>query len=836
MPAEPAPLTAPSRWSSPVAGRTAIACILLGALVLLAGVVQTQFGVFGQSEWPLPVASKIKTDGKAYKTRLPDWGHDELAVRRVILLRDGRPVGTRVNHARTVVDRAGGAFKIQRELIYFSLPGNEDPRPVIRSLSLALPRPVKPVVWMAGGLLFLLGGFVVMKNAHARQLLATAVERLHAMPAITIVLAVFVLALITTLARLPDAMTYSDGCFSVKGVPYTDAAGWDELATSLAHGKGFAGGFSAQRPLYPTMLGMLYMATGPSLMAAKALNACWLALAAAAVCALGITCGSRIAGLAAAAVLLVGEDYDSFSKLLLTETSGVAFGICAVFALVAAIESPKWWRIVIAALLLACSNLASGFGLFALPGYGAVALFAWWRRQGMKAAIMQSLVLAGVVALAWMPWLIRQRAVHGIWNLSTSSANLMYAAASPGHGKLSVEVGGAWQAAGVPNEEGARYKFYMEKYAEAVRTYPAAYAKTILRGMETFADFWVFEGPDHFGVVLLGLIAAPVFLLRRQRVWSCLIASVLVIAVCFSLEGKTAEVMWPLAVALTLLTCPRQQRPFWALVVVTAPSVAVLAGMTGGNLGRRMWTGCEWTMPLLLVMGGAGAMRFLANWMEGAAARAKNIPQSRNAMDASCSVAEHAPSHHRISQFGTWLGISLLAHAVLSSALATGLHLIHDDAGKPKPALTGDDRMKAHQHATAKFDFLKGIDANDPRLWLQPCTFGEYVCQLDAWEDVQHWARSFEVRPYTRSVAFAKLPGNGGLIACQIRTSPRGIPRDTPLLLIGVRNHDSKAHLGHDADMIEALGWVPLRDDAPDWKDASWLPFSREAFGIVQRK
>lgn len=836
MPAESAPSTPPAWWSTRALGHAALACLVLGAVAVSGAVVQTQFGVFGQREWPLPMASRIKTDGRAYKTRLPGWGHGALAERRAVLLRDGRPVGTRVNHARTVVERGGGAFKIQREHLYFSLPQDEDPRANIRSFSLSLPRPVNPVVWMAGGALLLLGGFGVGRNAHSQTLLATASGKLNATSAVALLSGVFLLALFTTLSRLPDALAYSDGCFSVKGVPYTDAAGWDELATNLASGRGFSGGFTAQRPLYPAMLALLYTVTGQSLLAAKVLNAFWLALAAAAACMLGMAGGSRIAGLAAALAVLIGEDCVSFSKLLLTETSGVAFGVAAVLALAAAIESPRWWRITLAALLLACANLASGFGLFALLGYGAVALFTWWLRQGPKKALVQSLMLAGIVALAWMPWLLRQHAVHGVWNLSTSSANLMYAAASPEHGKLSVEVGGAWQAAGVPNEDGARYKFYMAKYAEAVKAHPAAYARTILRGMETFADYWVFEGPDRFGVMLLGLIAVGVMTLRRERWWAALAACVVVTAVCCTLQGKTAEVMWPLAAVLTLLTCPRQQRPLWALVAVTAPFVAVLAGITGGNLGRRMWTACEWTMPLLVVMGGSGAMRVLAGWLERLSDRLLRNGEANRALLQDTRATGDWSAGFDLSRVSIIPGLVLLAHAVLGSTVVTALHLFDGDASKPAIALTDDDRTKAHQLASARFDFLKGMAANDARLIMQTCTFGEYVCQLDAWEDEQHWARSFEVRPYSRTVAFAQLLQEDRLVACQLRTKPQNLPRNVPLLIIGIQNHDPEAHLGHDTTMVEVLGFAPVEDGTAAWSRVTWLPFTREAFDIVQGK
>lgn len=812
-------------------GRVALACLALGVLLLLGAVLQSQFGLFDSQEWALPSASKIKTDGKAFKTKLPPWGVGGLAERYVTLLRDGEPIGMKVNHARTVVEHGGGAYKIQREQFYFSLPRDEDPRTNVSAFAVALPAPVKPVAWGIGAVLLLIGGFGVLRNAQARTMVTAAADRLQAVPGVVVVLTVLALGLVITVSRLPDAVAYSDGCFSVKGTPYSDATGWDELAMNLADGNGFKGGFSAQRPLYPTMLGLVYAVTGQSLLAAKVLNAFWLALAAAAVCALGCACGSRAAGVAGAIAVLIGEDYVSFSKLLLTETSGAVFGAASVLALVLAIKSPKWWLIILAALLLGCASLAGGFALFALVGYGAIALVTWWMRLGMKKAIGYSALLAGVVAFTWMPWLLRQKVVHGIMNLSANSAPNLYGTATQ-YGKWSSEVANAWRAEDVPDEEGPRYRFYMAKYSEAVKADPGAYARTVVRGMGTFAESWIFEGPDRTGVVVLGLIGAIVPLLRRRTAWSVLASGALIVGSVLLLEGMTALVLWPLAAALVLLTCPRSQRPYWAVLAITAPFVAVLAGMTGGNLGRRMWTACEWTMPLMLVMGGAGVVRLLSGWLEALADRWLKIRQSSPQPEDAPSVSVVAGP--QLVNLSLLLAGLLLAHAMVASAVVTGLYLWK---GKPAGAGTSPlaiDRAKVQELASAQFDFLKNAPAASGALWMEWCQVGEYVSPLDAWEDEQHWGRSFEVRPYPRAVVFARVTANSSLMACQTVAPPQAIPRDVPLLLIGVLNVDKNAHLGHDVTMVELLGYVPVKDSAPDWPRVTWLSPTPEAGAILR--
>lgn len=829
MPVESRPSAATISWKSRASGVAGIVCLVLGALVSLAGVLQCQFGILASREWRLQAASEIEIQGKAYKCKLPVWGRGALAERRVILLRDGKPVGTKVPVLRTVVERGGGAFRIQQSNFCFSLPRNEDPRPQFSRLSLLLPRQVRSVVWITGGVLLVLGGYLVGRSASARQHLNEIGKKLEAMPDAALITVVLILSLITSFIHIQGAMSLTDGWFSTKGVPYSDSHGWNELAINLADGFGFSGGFSAQRPLYPAMLSLLYAFTGESLQVAHMLNAFWLALAATAVCVLGILGGSRVAGLAGAVGVLCNLDYIHFSKLLLTETSGLAFGVVSVLALAVAIDSPKGWRIILAATLLGLANLAGGFCLLALAGYVAISLITWSARQGVKEAMLQSLVLAGVVAILWTPWLIRQHSVHGFWNLSASSAALMYAAASPEIGSFSEEVGVAARDAGVPNDDGALYRFYMQKYSEAVKAHPLAYGKTILSGMETFADRWRFEGPDHFGVVLLGLIGAALALLLEFRVTAVLTAASVVIALLFLLEGSTAMVIWPLASMLTLATCSRGQRPLWALVAVTAPFVALLCGMVGGSISQRLWTACEWTMSLLLVMGGAGTMRVLGGNIHALISKLNH----RGVIPASGKVL---PMHRNadMTTMAMLIACLLAAHAVLGCAFATGLYFIKDGRERGYVSLSVEVRQSAHDRAMAQFAFLKPITATDERFWSRPCSFSDYKCSIEAWEDTQHGSRSFEVRPYSRTVAFAQLLNDGGLMACQMRILPGQIPRDIPLLLIGLCNNDPKARLGHDMTMIEVLGWVPMEQGNPSWQKVTWLPFTPEALDVAE--
>src|SRR5687767_233576 len=89
----PLPSALSTWWATRPAALTALATAALGLLLLLGAVVQDQFGTLSQRIWPMPAAEKLKQDGFAWKTRLPEWGRGSVAAHEVKLLKDGVPIG-----------------------------------------------------------------------------------------------------------------------------------------------------------------------------------------------------------------------------------------------------------------------------------------------------------------------------------------------------------------------------------------------------------------------------------------------------------------------------------------------------------------------------------------------------------------------------------------------------------------------------------------------------------------------------------------------------------------------------------------------------------------------
>jgi hypothetical protein len=272
------------------------------------------------------------------------------------------------------------------------------------------------------------------------------------------------------------------------------------------------------------------------------------------------------------------------------------------------------------------------------------------------------------------------------------------------------------------------------------------------------------------------------------------------------------------------------------LVAIAVPSVAILAGMTGGHLARRMWTACDWSMLLLIVQGGSGLIRILAHGLELAASRMGGAAVSMKS-EGKLSGVILVKSLPKLALAGSIIGWALLGHAFIGTSLAVSKYAAHGE-GPSAIELGGDTQAATLEQAKRHFDFLKLLKADDPRWWSHVGEIGLFPCVLQPWEDVGHWARRFDVRPYLRTVAYPELLeyGKGAFVACQLRIMAEKLPRNQPVLFFGISNFDANAPLGQDTQEIEVLGYVPLdvssRPARAQWDKAVWLPASPEAEAI----
>lgn len=825
-------------WNNrPSSAWISIAIFLIGAMILTCAFLQSQFALFHHKEWIIPDIEKIQQVKSAWKTRIPSWARGALAEQYAIFTVDGKPVGTKNPHTTTITERGNGLYKISGGYLYFSLPLNKDPRIEKGRYAIDVPSPVSERTWVIGMALFLIGALLIPANPLATRYSNAAIQSMVTIPDAYLIAGLFFLGMGIRAGDITANPEFSDGWLTVKGVPFSDAEGWDELAMNMADGLGFQGGFSAQRPLFPTLLASLYFFTGPSLFSLQLLHCFFGGLAIAGVCGIGILCGSRLAGLVGAVGLAISENDCWFQQMFMTEITGTAFTVAAMLALFIALEKPSVWIVALAGVLLACANLASGFSLLALPAYGSIVLITWWLRLGWRRAVAYTTLLTTMVVLSWMPWLIRQHQVHGFMNLSASSASLMYATANPAYGKLTPEAGSEWERDQVSDREGPRYKYYMKRYKEMVAQYPTAYVKKIYTGMRSFFNYWRFEGPDRHGVIMLGLLAAMMLQLARSKAWTVILSGSTLIFVAYKLDGDDGLTLWLVGSFLTLLTCQKQHRPAWLIVISTIFFVALLAGMTGGVLSRRMWTACGWAMPLLIMFGAQGLLRRISLWLEKLERRVRRAepPSSDRTTPAATSIS---PSARFASMT---ILVTLVAHAALASALATGCYLLSNAKNSANVRLEAEVQTKALETARQQFDFLKAVPSGDPRLRVSAVKV-IYSCELKNSEDVRHPEKDFEVRSYNRTVGILKNIEDhmSAPMGCQFRINAKQLPKYESLLVIGV--HESGINLAREPkdETIEALGFIPIdtstRPVTVHWDQATWLKAPPEALQILKTK
>ncbi|CAN5893811.1 hypothetical protein BH11VER1_BH11VER1_01550 [soil metagenome] len=821
-------------WNhKPSSAWIAIATFLLGAIILTCAFLQSQFALFHYKEWVIPNMEKIQQVKSAWKIRIPSWTRGSLAEQYAIFKVDGKPVGTRDGHTTTVAQKGNGLFTISGGYLYFSLPLNKDPRIEKGRYTIAVPSPVSERTWALGIALFLIGSVLVSGNPRATNYHLAAIQRMRSLPDAWLILALFFLGLGVRAWEISANPEFSDGWFSIKGVPYSDAEGWEELAANLADGQGFQGGFSAQRPLFPAMLASFFSLTGPTLFSLKLMHCFLGGLAVAAVFGIGILGGSRLAGLVGAVALALNENDAWFLQMFMTEITGTAFTVTAVLALCIALEKPSVWIVVLSGLLLGCANLASGFSMLALPAYGSIVLITWGLRLGWRRAFSYTTLLVTVVALSWVPWLVRQHQVHGFSNLSASSANLLYAAANPAYGRLTPEAAAEWKQAQVEDREGPRYNYYMKRYKEMVAQYPLAYVQKVYTGMRNFFNYWRFEGPDHHGVIILGLLAALMLHLPRGRTWAVLLSGSLLIFLGYKLDGDDGLTLWLIGSILTLLTCKKQQRPAWLLVASTVVFAALLAGMTGGTLSRRIWTAGGWAMPLLIMFGVEGFLHLSTTWLEKLEHRLRHTGTPITTLPAAHPLSNGARLACMI------ILVTLVTLAALSSALATGRYLL-SSAKNTVLLLDANTQAKALDAARQQFDFLSAVPSGDPRLEVTAIQV-LYGCELENSEDSGHPAKDFEVRPYTRTVGILKHLDHpeGTRVSGQFRIRNEALPKHETLLLIGVHESGIKSDDEDENDTAEVLGFIPIDSKTQPitvhWDQATWLQATPEALQILKK-
>ena len=391
------------------------------------------------------------------------------------------------------------------------------------------------------------------------------------------------------LATHPDF----DNLFAIKGVPYSDGHVWVYPAIRLVEGEGVGAVF---RPGLSVLLALFYVWFGTSFQLISSLQLIFGAFTAALI----YLVGERVFGLmigAAAALLFVFDP----SQLVqtpqpTTEPLGLMLFVGSLYCLLRVEDRWKIKSAVLAGVLLALSNLTRPLTLFCAPFYaGYLFLSEWLETKNRARALLLPCVFCVAIGVTMAPWLVRQRAVHGVWAVSTNLGEALYAATSPKFKTWKYTVRADADRAGIEPTIGARYKFFIAESLKNIQREPRFYLGQVS------SSFWNFLNT-------FGLSARSDTRTYAYSQWSGLREAQILFLIILTAVLATASMrVWidsgPLAGGVSGLTCA-VLLVAWYFAPAAAGIVILMAGVAM-SLWRRPWRGVV-LLGMSLVVTGLG--------------------------------------------------------------------------------------------------------------------------------------------------------------------------------------------------------------------------------------
>jgi hypothetical protein len=322
------------------------------------------------------------------------------------------------------------------------------------------------------------------------------------------------------------------GFFIYHGSPISDGSSYTFKAINIAKGYGIPPTQQpAIRPFYSIVLACLYTWTGFSLGAISALNIVIGGATAALIYLCGALVFNRLCGFGAALFFAIDPTQLIQTPQAGSEPLGLLFFVGSVYAALLAFKDRQAAMFFLSGLLIGLSNLTRTLTVFTLPFYIALILLVGWRERTPKAAAVRALLMLFGFFCVMAPWLIRQERLYGIVSLSDNIGEAIYSATSPRYKQWTPAVRKDADAAGIPNTVGDRYRYFIDRAVENVKTNPRFYLRNVgaalweyantfgprSRAMNRYAN-WFSSAAQGQRVFLFYLLAFTllVWLLRRD--------------------------------------------------------------------------------------------------------------------------------------------------------------------------------------------------------------------------------------------------------------------------------------------------------------------------------
>ena len=791
----------------------AVAFAILAALTFL----QKETGFPLSKEAALSFDRTLKTSGHGIRASIEGSARTPQAEIRATLLRDGEPYGTPTTSNKDVKNHGGGRYHVRGHIIWFSGRPGETPESLADTgssadaFTLLVPRRVRGS-WPSLFLLIALGCALAGRRTTfiGRPPSAVRATPFWLPPTLGIVAALIVAFI--GYQELRGTPYFTHGAFSAKSIPYSDAQGWDAMARNLTHGHGYIGGFGAQRPFYPVALAATYTAFGETISTAQALNLAILTL----LVAITFTLATRAFGTSTAAIvatvfLAISAAHQDLLHLLLTEEFASMLGMASLATFWAATVSAGHTSsarpelrttllYVAAGLLFGFSNLARPFTLLGAPLLALIALLAqhskgardWrWAKRGLWDAAALALGTSAVI----LPWIARQRLVHGITSLSDASGTLLYAAAK---GKpWGIEDAQELIASGAQTVA-EKNQFYTEALKSTVSADPGAYIHILLGHLRDFpsAAFDV-TLPQAAALASFAVIAASAGAAWRSRMLLPGIVSFIILwPLVERITALPVAALLLIAILLTYWRARRPERLLLSAMLASLTGAAVLCALIG-NFGMNRLAGFRDILQIIILTNG---LRHLATLI--------------------ADVTHYMLGHERlrppiqsVPKSATLPYLPLAALGLCIVACAT----IIPKTFNPTPPPAAETLLSESQRAEA-LTFAQKIfpSATAENTDIRVLDFNDRLAPFEPLEDIGHYAHPFQPEDTMRTVAMPRDPSAPGPLPVIFQeTIPENLPQSGRYILVSVPVTAEDANLGFDPTLHHALTLTPLDGSAP---------------------
>lgn len=763
---------------------------LVSTVLALLTLIQFASGFPFFTTLSLTEDSVVERVGLRMRVKLPSEYRKEHLSRLIRVYEDGRPLPNRSRPVREIEQLGLGRHKVSPAGVHLSATGGGVPFENGKKYTVRV-----PVVPSARTLMVLLAGFTTLSipvfrcRACRRSLRNLGARISVSMNPTKWCAAVFAIALAVGGAEWLLRPDFSDGFFTIHGVPHSDSMGWNVNALSLKEGHGFVGAFRGHRGGYPLFLGSVYTLFGDSWWVAKASNLFLLATGTLFLFLLGSMVHSRSMGVALAVWTLVDPATNALVHRTLTENLAFALNPAALVFLVAGFRRGRPMDFAVASLLLAYSNLSRPFTAFTVFACGGILVWlllrapSWPVRKVLSAGFAFSLGLMVVL----FPWSLRQKLTFDSWSPSANGSVALFAAAVPA-GHVNALNAAHYQMAydaGIAETDIAAFQaFFKERFREAVLADPAGYLGRLGHYTKDFFSWFSLRQP--WQVALLTLFSALLILAaawRRRQPWLALL-----IPLVPALPALMPEAVVPLVWILLIGGLPWVAGISGALLSGTLAGAALLNVIVGNFALNRS----EFLVSSLFCLVALIWLDWLLRRTSGNT-KLKTAPGSQ--------VAPWNPLTRPI--------LGVLALVLVCGLTVMGFRTLSTSAMSWQP----DESMveQALRHTVKQWP---GLEANDPRLKVMAVAMCRFQAHFPAGEDAGHISRAFEPRPEARTVIYPRLVTSAGrhqiMEAGQVPGPPDRIPTRGDHLLVVLVNEGDKAPPGRGVRLMEVLAFHPL--------------------------